>query len=774
MWGYIFLLVLLYTVQAQPQGVPTPCVQQFDAVFRQCFQDNGGYQLEIIFSLVTNGSSGPIPPNINRQNLIQSVCGNRQRITGCISPLPGQAPLQCQQVEVSMMDGTVRSMQQGLGAMCGDSIQPPPPPCLKNFDAGFRDCLQKTNIVPEQFFMLLANKTLPQGVNRDQLKNVACSEQTKNYLITCATSVVSRLQIQCNPQEQITVGTSLQNMLGVYDGMCTGKTIQSGQCMAQFESGMDICAQRTFNMPMQTLMMILNNQQPPAGIDVNAAQKAICAKWKSVEECGKNAVANSGCARNQLLGVEAAFASIMIGIATACDDQSFPGACLLKLQKDFISCYKKVGLDPKIYLNNRTEAAGALIGTNTQEANVYCGKKQDLFTCMDDVLKQCPGAEQTMSLTGFDIHAMERAVGILCYNIDGYLEGLKCFTTPTEEAKQCINKMASDMTSISTQQLTQKLDMNQFMAEFCKIRIRHVTCDAKAWPTCSPREVTLKNQFECQLIPTTCLQTHRSEIATICNTDSLPPNVFNPNNTPACVTSLQMNIKSCFQQYQVDPDMFLINITHDRRNFLGDIGKARNLCSSRGKLFQCMSGVIAGCNGAREALAYWGHQQSALQDAVDVICNDLDLYGKSLICFQNGNVPIQQCVSMTVSKMVQLSNKQITNKLTSDKYFREFCQLRTDHLSCDLNAWKPLCSQDVIGMKTEFECKLIQDQCRNLQVASIKDICNDQTYARNLRQSGNSGKSSAIGRNGSKAVTCSLLTLSGAFVSFISAITALL
>ncbi|KAL3861978.1 hypothetical protein ACJMK2_007984 [Sinanodonta woodiana] len=604
---------------------------------------------------------------------------------------------------------------------------------------------------------------------------ISSSEQTKNYLITCATGVVNQLQNQCNPQEQNIVSTSLQNMLGVYDGMCTEKATQPTQCTSQFESGMDVCAQRTFNMPMQTVMMVVNSQQAPAGIDANTAKKSICAKWKNIEECGKNAVANSGCPRNQLLRLEAAFASIMIRIATACGDtSSFPGACLLNLEKDFMTCYKKVGLDPSIYINNRTEAAGALIGTSNQEANVFCGKKQDLFTCMDNFLKQCAGAEQTMSLTGFDIHAMERAVGILCNNIDGYLQGLKCFTTPTEEAKLCVNTMAKDITSLSTQQLTQKFDMNQFMVEFCNIRVRHVTCDAKAWPTCAPAEVTLKNQFECQLIPTRCLQTHISEIATICNTDSLPPDVINPNNIPACAMSLQTNIKSCFQQYQVDPNIFLINITHDRRNFLGDIGQATNLCSSRGKLFQCMSGLISGCSGAREALAYWGHQQSALQEAVDVICNDLNLYGKGLLCFQNGNVPVQQCVSTTVSKMNQLTNKQITNNLTSDKYFREFCQLRIDHLACDLNAWKPTCSQDVIGMKTEFECKLIQDQCWNLQVANIRDICNDQTYARNLRQSGNGGKSGAVGGNDSRAVTWSLLTLSGSFVFFISAITALL
>ena len=44
-------------------------------------------------------------------------------------------------------------------------------------------------------------------------------------------------------------------------------------------------------------------------------------------------------------------------------------------------------------------------------------KKHDLFTCMQEIMHKCPGAEQTLSLTGFDLHGMERAVGKLCHDI---------------------------------------------------------------------------------------------------------------------------------------------------------------------------------------------------------------------------------------------------------------------------------------------------------------------------------------------------------------------
>ncbi|KAK3592447.1 hypothetical protein CHS0354_001566 [Potamilus streckersoni] len=758
------------TVQAQIQPPTSQCVQQFDGSFQKCFQDNSGYQLEIIISLVTNGSSGPLPPNMNRQNSTQDVCRSRQKIIDCISPLPSQVPQQCDQMEVGMMAATVSSMMQGLGVMCGDPVQPPV--CLKNFDFGVRDCLQKMNLVPEQFFMFLANQTLPQGVSRDQIKSTVCNDQAKDSMISCCTGVISKLQQQCNPQEQVMVGTTLQNMIGAYEGMCTGKYLQPAQCMAHFESGMEVCAKKIFNLPVPTIMMVVRNQKLPPGIDADATKKTICGKWKKAEECGKNVIANSGCARNQLLGVEASFASIMIGIATACGDTSIPGACLLTLQHDFGACFSKVGLDQKAYINNHSESTGALIGANRQDAEVYCSKKHDLFTCMQDFLHKCPGAEQTMSMTGFDIHAMERAVGILCNDIDAYLQGIKCFGKPTEQALVCMNKMASDITTLSTQQLTQKLDMDTFLSDFCSTRVRHVTCDAQAWPTCDPKAVDLKNRFECQLIPTKCLKTHNNEITGICpNTETMPVADIDQKNISDCATNILSSLSSCFQQYQVNPDMFLINITHDRRNFLGDFGKAQNLCSTKGQLFQCMRGVISGCTGARDALAYWGHQQSALEAGVDVICNDLNTYGKSLQCFQNGNVAIQQCVSTTENKMIQLRSNQTNNKLSSDKYFREFCQLRINQLSCDLSAWKATCPQDVMGMKTEFECKLIQDQCRNLQVASIQNICNDETYAKALRQPASGGRSNAImsdvsSNNSTMATTGPLVNVAGAIPSF--------
>ena len=58
------------------------------------------------------------------------------------------------------------------------------------------------------------------------------------------------------------------------------------------------------------------------------------------------------------------------------------------------------------------------------------------------------------------------------------------------------------------------------------------------------------------------------------------------------------------------------------------------------------------------------------------------------------------------------------------------------HLKCELDGWKAQCSPDVLGLRTEYECRLIQQHCKNLQVSNFKNACNDNTYAKTQRLTG--------------------------------------
>jgi hypothetical protein len=46
------------------------------------------------------------------------------------------------------------------------------------------------------------------------------SDKTRNSLMQCATGIIGKIQADCKPQETIMVGTTLQNMMGAYEGVC--------------------------------------------------------------------------------------------------------------------------------------------------------------------------------------------------------------------------------------------------------------------------------------------------------------------------------------------------------------------------------------------------------------------------------------------------------------------------------------------------------------------------------------------------------------------------
>lgn len=87
---------------------------------------------------------------------------------------------------------------------------------------------------------------------------------------------------------------------------------------------------------------------------------------------------------------------------------------------------------------------------------------------MKKVMHRCPGAEQTMTLTGFDLSSMERAVSTLCGDIDEYLAGLSCFETPSAQSMKCIDDMGQAVTSMSAKEMAKGLSLKSFFNTFCE------------------------------------------------------------------------------------------------------------------------------------------------------------------------------------------------------------------------------------------------------------------------------------------------------------------
>ncbi|XP_069115668.1 uncharacterized protein [Argopecten irradians] len=783
MWTIFFLIGIAFvSAQVQPgqrqgqgqqgqQQFNSPCLASFDQLFRKCFIDNGNFQLDAIFSLITNGTSGPLPQGMTRASLLPRLCQVRATAETCVKPLPetNAKQQQCTDREKLMMDSTIQSTVRAVSSLCG--VEPEMPACLGKFDTRFKSCMTSNQINQDYFFKLLGNTTEGLQMTYDQLKNVTCVLNTQKTIVQCASTSLQQLNGECTQQEQYMVGQTLQNMMSSYQGVCAGRPLRPGpppppQCLIDFETDLNKCATDATTLQMNDLMMLLTQGTVPAGKDPNQMNATICKNHKAFENCGKNAIKKTTCKGRDLLITEGTFANIFITIGAYCHDTSLPGACMLTLQSQFAKCFSEVGLDEAQYVGNVTAHKGALLGTTRESANRYCGKRKDLYVCMKKVMHQCPGAEQTMALTGFDIASMERAVNVLCNDIDEYLIGLKCFAKPTPQSVKCMEDMGNSITSLSQREMSRGLSLNNFFSTFCEVRIKHVQCDTSAWDDCDPKAIELKRKFECHLIPTKCHQIHSKGVDDVCPvTSQVKPHL--------CVDDMKDGIRQCISQYNLDPDVFLVNVTHDRSKMIGDPSNARKLCQNKAQVYSCMHETLDKCAGAIELLEHWGHQQDKVQNGIDLLCDNLDSYSAGMDCSAEARSAVQSCISNSENRMTQLMAKFGGNENLKDAaFYQPFCSIKMEQLQCDLNGMKSKCSKAVMGLKTEFECSLIQDRCIGIQRNAVASVCNENNYARSARQLQSSEKTDN-GSNGASALSAISYT-SAVIVTFGSILVSLL
>lgn len=45
---------------------------------------------------------------------------------------------------------------------------------------------------------------------------------------------------------------------------------------------------------------------------------------------------------------------------------------------------------------------------------------------------------------------------------------------------------------------------------------------------------------------------------------------------------------------------------------------------NRNSVLKCLRETVDSCAGASEVLAFWGHQQDLLDDALDLLCKNID------------------------------------------------------------------------------------------------------------------------------------------------------
>ncbi|XP_076085110.1 uncharacterized protein LOC143055940 [Mytilus galloprovincialis] len=179
--------------------------------------------------------------------------------------------------------------------------------------------------------------------------------------------------------------------------------------------------------------------------------------------------------------------------------------CVPLVNREMQRCYTKVGFSPDMFISDDKDVEGAVIGKDMDAAQKFCGSRKQLYDCMRLVMKNCPQAEEYLMMSGHDQTAIEKSIDVLCDNKKVYVDGLNCFQTPSETVHNCIDVMSSQTLDLEARQMWKSMGKDDFLKEFCRIRVQHMECDTTAWKeSCHEVTVGLKNEFQCAMLPGIC------------------------------------------------------------------------------------------------------------------------------------------------------------------------------------------------------------------------------------------------------------------------------
>ncbi|XP_052820402.1 uncharacterized protein LOC128246250 [Mya arenaria] len=212
-----------------------------------------------------------------------------------------------------------------------------------------------------------------------------------------------------------------------------------------------------------------------------------------------------------------------------------------------------------------------------------------------------------------------------------------------------------------------------------------------------------------------------------------------------CHRSLFNNLKSCYTSAGLDGSLFSPNATAVSRTLgpsqiIGSIiGKdtksADKFCRVKQQLYTCLNQKIERCPGASEILALSGYDVEAIRNGIDVVCHDVGIYLDGVKCFNNKTQEAAQCYNTMIQKVADLSAEQARINMPPGQYNSRYCQLRVQHMECDLSAWDSQCEKSVVGLKHEFECNLLPSSCKNdgMVQRRLQQTCAIARFQRQLR-----------------------------------------
>ncbi|KAL4220840.1 hypothetical protein ACF0H5_019108 [Mactra antiquata] len=217
-----------------------------------------------------------------------------------------------------------------------------------------------------------------------------------------------------------------------------------------------------------------------------------------------------------------------------------------------------------------------------------------------------------------------------------------------------------------------------------------------------------------------------------------------PKVTP-CMQRLNYDMMKCYEEAGLNADLFSPRGSRMEGAIIGDNREvARMFCSKKGALYSCQNRVLKECPGARRLQELSGNDQKSMQSGTNVLCKDVDVYVKGLVCFQSPTKKVEDCAASLIQQMTEVTMKQIRDNLDKDAFFREYCRVRIENLKCDSEAWSDSCERVAVGLKTEYQCNLLPEQCKtDPEISDLyRSACAENLFARGLRVTGSDSSGS--------------------------------
>ncbi|XP_046338345.2 uncharacterized protein LOC124119755 [Haliotis rufescens] len=315
------------------------------------------------------------------------------------------------------------------------------------------------------------------------------------------------------------------------------------QCQTVFLTQFYQCIQNVTLNPQHLLYFTRNGTvgtQPP---DMAVFQDQACGHQTNIFNCSLRVrdtlLNNSACPLAEKSSITNFFGSIFQPYDILC---AHP--CRFSLVDKLRGCYSESDLDADLFMPNNSRPGGNMMGDTLVEVDAFCKMRNPLVQCMKREQRVCPESPIVMRNIGLDLDSLDKTVNVLCLHPKVYLDSLECFSSPTRDVQMCMQSQNQKVVELGLTAEQQKMPQNEFLVNFCRIRLEHVKCDLDAWrkhtlDTCNPAVIGMKTELDCKLMPAECKTALGDQYQMVCADDK-----FNTqhrdnygNGTTRCTTS---------------------------------------------------------------------------------------------------------------------------------------------------------------------------------------------------------------------------------------------